>query len=58
MVRDVEDWIHDHYDDHPSEADIEAEIRSRLIDHGLYPEAIGIELERVLQQLYEPRLIQ
>jgi hypothetical protein len=58
LVSDVEDWVYGRrHNGDTSEAEIEAEVRRRLIDYGIFPEAVEIELKRVLQCLYEPRLV-
>jgi Protein of unknown function (DUF3631) len=58
LAHDVEEWVYGRrYDGDTSEDQIEAEIRRRLTDNGIFPEAIEAEVERVLKHLYEPRQV-
>ena len=52
LARDAEDWAH--ASDTPVESDeLAAEIRRRLTEAGIFPEAIEIETDRVMRCLFE-----
>jgi Protein of unknown function (DUF3631) len=56
IAREIEGWAHGRRDSGDTDsinAQVEGEIRRRLIQAGILPEAIPIEVERVLQCLFE-----
>ena len=55
LACNIEDWVHSRRHEGDTTADqIEAEIRRQLVEQGVLPEAVEIEIERVVQRLYEP----
>jgi hypothetical protein len=54
LARQVEDWAYQQRGDTDGiNAQVEGEIRRRLMQAGILPEAIPVEVERVLQCLFE-----
>ena len=52
LAREIEDWAYARRDT-DTEPDLEAEIRRRLTEAGIFPEAIENETERVMRCIFE-----
>jgi putative DNA primase/helicase len=58
LAREIEDWAYRHRDSDSGDVDqagLEAETRRRLMAAGVFPEALEVEIDRVMRWLFEAR---